>query len=89
MQDTWVQSLIREDTTSHGAIKPMNLNFWASALEPGGQKKNPPQWEAHLLQVESRSHLLQLEESPHGNEDPQPKINKIIFLNDTDVILHV
>ena len=27
MQDTWVQSLILEDATSHGETKPMNLNL--------------------------------------------------------------
>ena len=79
MQYTWVQSLILEDTTSHGATKPMNLNFWAFGLEPGSHKKKLSQWEAHLPQLESSSHLLQLEKSPHSNEDSQPKISKIIF----------
>ena len=39
MQETWVQSLILENATSHGATKPMNLNFQASGLKPGGHKK--------------------------------------------------
>ena len=44
------------------------------------QQKKPPQWEACTLQLESSPYSLQLEKSPHGNEDSaQSKINKIIL----------
>ena len=40
------------------------------------QQEEPPQREAHSLQLESDSRLPQLEKSPPSNEDPaQPKIN--------------
>ena len=39
--------------------------------------KRPPQWGALAPQLESSSHLPQIEKSPHGDKDPvQPKINK-------------
>ena len=34
VQRTWVPSLVREDSTCHGATKPMCHNYWACALEP-------------------------------------------------------
>ena len=34
MQETWLRSLIREDSTCPGAIKPVPHNYWACALEP-------------------------------------------------------
>ena len=34
MQGTWVWALVREDSTCHGATKPMRHNYWACALEP-------------------------------------------------------
>ena len=34
MQGTWVQSLVWEDPTWHGATKPMCHNYWVCALEP-------------------------------------------------------
>ena len=33
------------------------------------QEEKPPQWEACAPQLESSSRLLQLEKSPHSNED--------------------
>ena len=61
MQGTWVQALIREDSTCREATKPMRHNYWACALEPGShnsyvprahalQREKPPQWEAHAPQ---------------------------------------
>ena len=39
------------------------------------QQEEPLQWEACARQLESISHLLQLEKSPHSNKDPaQPEI---------------
>ena len=34
MQGTWVQALVWEDPTCHGATKPVRHNYWACALEP-------------------------------------------------------
>ena len=34
MQETWVQSLVWEDSTSHGATEPVSHNYWASVLGP-------------------------------------------------------
>ena len=33
MQGTWVRSLVWEDSTCHGATKPMCHSYWAHALE--------------------------------------------------------
>ena len=33
MQGTWVQALVQEDPTCHGATKPTYHNYWACALE--------------------------------------------------------
>ena len=34
MQGTWVQALVREDPTCHGATKPVRHNYWSCVLEP-------------------------------------------------------
>ena len=34
VQGTWVQSMVREDSTSNGANKSMCHNYWANILEP-------------------------------------------------------
>ena len=34
VQGTWVQALVQEDPTCHGATKPVRHNYWACALEP-------------------------------------------------------
>ena len=50
------------------------------------QQEKPLQWKAFTLQLENTRCLLQLEKSPHSNEDPaQPKINKYtkLFLKRT------
>ena len=63
MQETWVQSLIWEDPTCHGAIKPMCHNYWACALEPESWKY----W-AHVLQLlkpeHPRAHAPKQEKPP-------------------------
>ena len=33
-QGTWVQALVREDPTCHGAAKPVRHSYWACTLEP-------------------------------------------------------
>ena len=34
MQETWVHSLVWEDSTCYEATKLMGHNFWASTLDP-------------------------------------------------------
>ena len=34
MQGTWVQALVQEDPTCHGATKPVHHNYWTCTLEP-------------------------------------------------------
>ena len=67
MQGTWVWALVPEDPTCHGANKPMSHNYWAHVpqlLKPAHlelvlhSKDKPPQWEAHLLQLE-KAHVQQ------------------------------
>ena len=74
MQETWVQSLVQEDSTCHETTKPMYHNCWACALEPGShncqspwalqpvlhQQEKPPQWVACPLQLDSSPHSSQL-----------------------------
>ena len=78
MQETWVQSLIWEDPTCHGATEPLNHNYWACApLSPPAAPteacmplilwsttKEALGWEAHTLQLETSPGLSQLEK-PH------------------------
>ena len=46
MQGTWVQSLIWEDSTCHGATEPACRNYWSQrAPEPTSSSRL--QWEAH------------------------------------------
>ena len=56
-QGTWVQALVREDPTCHGATKPMRHNYWACAQEPTSHNY----W-AHVPQ------LLRSEERRVGKE---------------------
>ena len=50
MQGTWVQSLIWEDSTCHGATEPACRNYWSQrAPEPTSSSRL--QWEAHVLQL--------------------------------------
>ena len=48
-----VQSLVWEDTTCHGATKPVRRNYWAHvprACAP--QQEKPLKWRAHARQPE-------------------------------------
>ena len=46
MQGTWVQSLVWEDSTCHGATEPAHCNYWSQrAPEPTSSSRL--QWEAH------------------------------------------
>ena len=94
---TQVRSLVREDPTCWGAIKPelhnycawvlepRSCNDWSpSALEPSGpQEENPPQGEACPLQPGSSPSSPHLEKRPHSSEDPaRPKKNLSNLLSD-------
>ena len=59
MRGTWVPSLLQEDPTCCRATKPMFHNYWVlSTLEPMFHNKR-----SHVLQLESRPCLLQLEKA--------------------------
>ena len=72
LQRRGVESLAQEDSTCHGATKPVSHNYWACDLKTllcnkGSHHKEKSPW-------------LQLEMWPHSNEDlAQPKVSKIIF----------
>ena len=64
MQETQVQSLVREDSTCHQDAKPMYHNYCAHQPRAGAlQQEKPPQWEAHAPQLESSPCLLRLEKA--------------------------
>ena len=82
-QGTQVQSLAQEDSTCHGATKPVCHQYWDCVPHP----LKPTPWSlpsaARSLPPATKSSpgLLQLRKSSSSNEDPaQPKINfKKIF----------
>ena len=90
IRETLVQSLAWEDSTCHGATRPVHHNYWAHALEPSScnywayalQLLKPAHSRAHALQQEKPPQwevcAPQLERKPtHNNRDQvQPKINK-------------
>ena len=71
MQRTWVGSLVQEDLTCLGAIKPVNRNCWACTLEPMSLnhwslhhracavQKEPLEGEAGTSQLENSPSSLQ------------------------------
>ena len=64
MQETQVQSLVREDSTCHRDAKPMYHNYRAHQPRAGAlQQEKPPQWEAHAPQLESSPRSLRLEKA--------------------------
>ena len=81
IQETQVQSLGKEDPTCNRATTEAPLPQLLKPKHPRAcspQQEKPQQWEARALQLERSPCLLQLEKSPHSNEDPaQAKINKI------------
>ena len=87
MQGTWARSLIWEDPTCHGAIKPMCHNYWTCALERGSHRCWSP-CTLELMLCNKRSHCneepvqsspcSQPEKDPRSNKDPaQPKIKNL------------
>ena len=63
MQETPVQSLIREDPTCQGATQPMCHDYWACAIQPGSHnnRTHVPQF---LKPVCPRAYAPQQEEPP-------------------------
>ena len=85
MQETWVQSLIREDSTFWEAIKPMGGNYWACALEPAWGNYWTLCTESLCSATREYPRLSATRESLHSNEAPaQPKINKYINIFKTN-----
>ena len=63
MQGKRVRALVQEDTTCHGATKPVRRNYWACALEPMSHNYWSPcttTTEAHA----PRAHAPQQEKPP-------------------------
>ena len=83
-----VQSLGQEDSTCHGATKPMMLcsRVWEPQLLKlalpeayAPQQENPLWWEAPTPELESSPYSPQLEKSLHSHKDPaQPRINTFL-----------
>ena len=67
MQGTWVQFLVKEDSTCLGATKPVYHSYWnPNALEPvlhnkwsRRNKKPAQQWRPSVVQLLSRVQLLE------------------------------
>ena len=80
VRETRVQSLLQEDSTRHGAAKPLRPNNWVCLCsEPGLLNEKPLQQGACTLQLGSSPHPPQLARSPPSNEDPaQPKTNTFL-----------
>ena len=72
MQGTWVWSLVWEDSTFHGATKPVCHDHWSRAL----QQEKPPQWEACVLHLENSPHSPQLEKTHMRKPRPSAAKNK-------------
>ena len=70
------------------AQEPQLLRPRAATSKPGyprvhaPQQNRPRQWETRAQWLERNSLLLQLEKSPHSNDNPaQPKINICIYIH--------
>ena len=73
MQGTWVQALVRENPTCHGATKPVRHNSWACTVEPAShnywarvpQLRKPARLEPVLRNKKSHHN----EKPAHHNEE--------------------
>ena len=76
VQGTWVQSLLREGPTCHGATKPVHHNYWACALEPVSHNywAHEPQLlkPAHLEPMLHNKRNHHSEKHVHRNEEEPP-----------------
>ena len=76
MQETWVQSLVREDPMCCREIKPRHYNYWTCVQEPRNCSYWSPCALESMLLTKSSPCSPQLQKSPRSYEDPvQPKIN--------------
>ena len=66
MQRTWVQSLVQEDSTRHGATKLMRYNYWAHALETASRSSWIPCTLEPLLHSKRSHHN---EKPMHRNQE--------------------
>ena len=87
MQETWVQTLVQEDSRCCEATKPVRLNYWArEARLPKPEhsracapQEKSPQWEARTLRLKGSLHSRQLEKPTHSDGDAaQPEINTVL-----------
>ena len=67
LQGTRARSLVQEDSTCHGATKPVSHNYWACALEPVSH--NYWAHEPQLLKLTCLEPILHIKRS-HCNEKP-------------------
>ena len=74
MQETWLRSLIWEDSTCLGATKPQLLSLCSRTHAPQLEKPSP--WEALTLQLESSPRLSQLEKARVQDQRPSTAIIK-------------
>ena len=65
---TWVRALVREDTTCHGATKPMCHNYWACVLEPACHNY----WSPHTYSLCSATREATAVRSPHTTTKSSP-----------------
>ena len=75
MWETWVQSLVQENSTCHRATKPMCHNYWAHALqqEKLSGMRNPQS------ATKSSLYSLQLEKAYMQHGKPSTAKNKYIY----------
>ena len=81
MQGTWVQSLVLEDPTRHGATKPMHHNYWSPrALEPVLHNKRSHFNEKPAHRNKSSPHSPQLKKAHAQQWRPNTTKNKYIYI---------
>ena len=87
MQERWVWSLVREDPTSNGAMKPKRHSDWSpQSPEPVLCKQEKlPHGEARASQLESSPRSPQLEKAFMQQRRPSAanELNKLIFFKMT------
>ena len=82
IQVAWVQFLVREDPTCHGATKPMLCNYWSQHPRAHAQhQEKPPHWGAQALQLQRSS-------TAKKEKKKKVTLNLGDFLNDMRHIHH-
>ena len=69
MQGTLVWPLIWEDLLCHRAAKPVCLNYWACALEPGSRNY----WSLRALEPGLRNRRSHCNEKPEHHSEEEPR----------------